>query len=119
MHAGTLSHGLRRRVELARALALDPRFIILDEPASGLDDGDADSLASTLQALAATGIGFLIIDHNMDFLLPLAERLACLQSGRMIAIGPVSEVRNDPRVIEAYLGASLETPQPDASAPDA
>ncbi|HUT48999.1 MAG TPA: branched-chain amino acid ABC transporter ATP-binding protein/permease [Alphaproteobacteria bacterium] len=101
---GALPHALRRRVELARALALAPSFIILDEPAAGLTAEDVASLAATLRDLAGTGIGFLVIDHDMDFLLPLAGRLACLHEGRLIASGPAGDVRADPAVIEAYLG---------------
>jgi len=105
--SATLPHGLRRRVELARALALDPNFIVLDEPAAGLGETEAAALAETLRALAESGIGFLVIDHDMGFLLPLADRLACLYEGRLIAAGPAAQVRADPRVIEAYFGNAL------------
>jgi len=101
---GALPHALRRRVELARALALGPRFIVLDEPAAGLTADDITDLAATLRDLAEAGIGFLVIDHDMDFLLPLAGRLACLHEGRLIASGSADAVRADPAVIEAYLG---------------
>jgi branched-chain amino acid transport system ATP-binding protein/branched-chain amino acid transport system permease protein len=103
-----LPHALRRRVELARALALRPRFMVLDEPAAGLTAEEIDGLSATLRGLAGTGIGFLVIDHDMGFLMPLAGRLACLHEGRLIASGPAEAVRADPAVIEAYLGPDFQ-----------
>ena len=102
--AGDLPHSLRRRTEIARAVALEPRLLILDEPAAGLDATGQAELSRQLATLVEKGLTLLIIEHNMSFLLPLATRVICLDSGRLIAEGTPESVGNDARVIEAYLG---------------
>jgi len=106
--AATLTHGLRRQVDLARALALRPMLLLLDEPAAGLSVAEQVVLAKRLRALARAGTTVLIVEHNMPFLLPLADRLLCLDAGRLIAEGPPDTVRHDPGVVEAYLGTATE-----------
>ncbi len=102
--AGSLAHGVKRRVEIARALAVEPRILMLDEPAAGLDETEQADLARRLRALAAAGATLLVVEHNMPFLMPLAERIVCLDYGRVIATGTPSEIAANPKVLEAYLG---------------
>jgi branched-chain amino acid transport system permease protein len=106
-----LPAGTRRRVEIARALALQPTLLLLDEPAAGLAADEQDDLARRLAALARDGLALLVVEHNMAFLMSLAHRIVCLERGRIIAAGSPSAIRADPRVIEAYLGpAALPVP---------
>ena len=101
-----LSYGDKRRVEVARALAADPAFLLLDEPAAGMNQRETETLLATLAALpAARRLGLLIIDHDMGLIMRLCTRLHVLASGRTIATGTAEEVRRDPAVIEAYLGS--------------
>jgi ABC-type branched-subunit amino acid transport system ATPase component len=100
----TLSFGEGRLLELARALAGDPRAILLDEPAAGLTPTETTRLASVIRDVAARGIAVLLIEHDMHFLLPLARRIVVLNFGRKIAQGTASEITRDPAVIAAYLG---------------
>ncbi len=104
-----LSYGDKRRVEIARALAADPAFLLLDEPAAGMNEGETAELLAILAELPRDrGLGLLIIDHDMGLIMRLCERLHVLASGRTIAEGDTARVRANPAVIEAYLGTSAE-----------
>ena len=104
--ASALSYGDERRVEIARALAADPAFLLLDEPAAGMNETESDTLLELLARLPAErGLGLLIIDHDMSLIMRLCHRLHVLASGRTIGEGPVDVVRRLPAVVEAYLGS--------------
>jgi branched-chain amino acid transport system ATP-binding protein len=101
---GTLSFGQGRLLEIARALAGEPRIILFDEPAAGLTPAELERLATIIRGIAARGIAVLLIEHDMRFLLPLAHRVTVLNFGRKIAEGSPQEVRTHAAVTEAYLG---------------
>jgi branched-chain amino acid transport system ATP-binding protein len=105
--AGSLSYGDERRVEIARALAAAPTFLLLDEPAAGMNEAETGRLLELLAALPeAERLGLLIIDHDMPLIMRLCHRLQVLASGRTIAEGDVASVRRSPEVIAAYLGTA-------------
>jgi branched-chain amino acid transport system ATP-binding protein len=101
---GTLSFGQGRLLEIARALAGEPRLILLDEPAAGLAPDELERLARVIRGIAGRGIAVLLIEHDMRFLLPLAQRVVVLNFGAKIAEGAPHEVRANPEVMQAYLG---------------
>jgi len=101
----TLSFGQGRLLEIARALAGEPRLILFDEPAAGLTPAELERLGEIIRGIAGRGIAVLLIEHDMHFLLPLAHRVAVLNFGAKIADGLPGEIRANPSVMDAYLGS--------------
>jgi neutral amino acid transport system ATP-binding protein len=106
--AGTLSYGQRKLLELAYVLVADPAIVLLDEPAGGVNLSLVNHIAARIRELNAAGKTFLIVEHNMEFVMGLCHQVTVLDSGTVVAAGPPDIVRTDRRVLDAYLGEDIE-----------
>jgi len=103
-YAGGLSGGQRKLLEMARALMTNPKLILLDEPAAGVNPTLINQICDRIQSWNSEGMTFLIIEHNMDVIMSLCDRVWVLAEGRNLAAGSPAEIQTNPQVLEAYLG---------------
>jgi neutral amino acid transport system ATP-binding protein len=116
--AGTLSYGQRKLLELAYVLVADPSIILLDEPAGGVNPSLINLISDRIRALNAQGKTFLVVEHNMEFVMSLCDRVTVMSQGTVIVSGAPEAIRRDPRVLDAYLGGSDEDDVADLAAED-
>ena len=104
-YVGSLSYGMQKRIEFARAVIVEPELLLLDEPAAGLNSREAEELMEMiLYTKEKKEFTVILIDHNMKIMMSSAERILAMEAGRELAVGSPEEIQNDPKVINAYLG---------------
>jgi branched-chain amino acid transport system permease protein len=104
-YAGTLSYGDQRRLEIARALAAEPRFLLLDEPAAGMNEAESAELGAAVQAIRKEhSCGVLVVEHDLRLIMRICDHVVVLNEGEVIASGSPGDVRTDPAVVAAYIG---------------
>ena len=105
--AGSLPYGIQRRLEIARALATEPKLLLLDEPAAGMNPQETQELTDFIQQIRSEyNLSIFMIEHHMDLVMQISERIYVLDFGKLIAQGTPQEVQNNQRVIDAYLGVA-------------
>jgi len=105
MAAGSLSYGALKRLEIARALAAEPRVLLLDEPAAGCNPVETEEVDRLIRAVADRGVAVVLVEHDMKLVMKISDRILVLDRGRPLAEGAPREIRDDPKVIAAYLGS--------------
>jgi branched-chain amino acid transport system ATP-binding protein len=104
MQAGALPYGALKRLEIARAMATNPRVLMLDEPAAGCNPVETEEIDHLIAGVAARGVAVVLIEHDMKLVMRISRRVVVLNQGRMLAEGTPDEVRSNPEVVAAYLG---------------
>lgn len=105
-HADALSYGLLKRLEIARALAMRPSILFLDEPAAGLNPNETHEIAEVIQKVRDSGVTIVLVEHDMKMVMRLSDRILVMESGRTLTEGSAEDIRHNPEVIAAYLGAT-------------
>ena len=107
-HADALPYGVLKRIEIARALAVQPKLLLMDEPAAGLNDTETLEMRRLIRRISESGITVLLVEHNMGLVMQVSDRILVLDYGSRLAEGTPEEIQNNPQVIEAYLGGEVQ-----------
>ncbi|MBP6019254.1 MAG: ABC transporter ATP-binding protein [Burkholderiaceae bacterium] len=106
--AGSLAYGLQKTLGVGMALATQPRMLLMDEPAAGLNPSEKETMSALIAKIHASGVDIVLVEHDMKMVMKLCEQIIVLVNGTQLAAGPAADIRNNPAVIDAYLGADLD-----------